>query len=123
MSLAAIVAIAIPLASTSLLRQSEAEARAGDLEAALSDAQSAQNVEPGATSPRLQRALVLETLADLDAAALAAREATDREPTNWRTWLVLSRIEAQLGRAAPAVAHYRQARSLNPLSPLFEPEG
>ena len=122
-SLAAIAAIAIPLASASLLRQSEAEARAGDLEAALSDAQSAQNVEPGAMSPRLQRAVILETLADLDAAALAAREATDREPTNWRTWLVLSRIEAQLGRAAPAVAHYRRARSLNPLSPLFEPEG
>ena len=119
-ALLAIAAIAIPLASTSLLRQSEAEARAGDLDAALSDARSAQNVLPGAMSPRLQRAVLLETLGDLDAAAVAAREASEREPTNWRTWLVLSRLEARRGKTAAAVRYYRRARSLNPLSPLFE---
>jgi len=120
LALSAIVAIAIPLATTSLLRQSEADARAGDLDAALEAARSAQNVEPGAMSPRLQQALLFETLGDLDQAAAAARAATEREPTNWRTWLVLSRIEAQRGRAAAAVADYRRARSLNPLSELFE---
>jgi O-Antigen ligase len=119
-SLVAIFAIAIPLASTSLLRESEAEARAGDLNAALSDARSAQNVLGGAMSPRLQRAVLLETLGDLDAAAAAALEATEREPTNWRTWLVLSRLEARRGRTDAAVLHYRRARALNPLSPLFE---
>jgi O-antigen ligase len=119
-SLIAIVAIAIPLAATSSLRQSEAEARAGDLDAALADARSAQNILPGAMSPRLQRAVLLETLGDLDAAAIAAGEATQREPTNWRPWLVLSRIQAQRGRADAAVRDYRRARALNPLSPLFE---
>jgi multisubunit Na+/H+ antiporter MnhC subunit len=119
-ALAAIFAIAIPLASTSLLRESEAEARAGDLDAALSDARSAQNVLGGAMSPRLQRAVLLETLGDFDAATVAAREAIEREPTNWRTWLVLSRIEAQRGNAAVAVVAFRRARSLNPQSPLFE---
>jgi len=122
LALLAIVAIAIPLATTGLLRQSEAEARAGDLDAALDAARSAQNVEPGAMSPRLQQALLFETLGDLDQAAAAARAAADREPTNWRTWLVLSRIEAQRGRAAAAVADYRRARALNPLSELFERE-
>jgi O-antigen ligase len=121
-SLVAIAAIAIPLTSASLLRQSEAEARAGNLKAALGDARSAQNVEPGAMSPRLQRALLLGTMGDFDAAAVAAREATEREETNWRTWLVLSRIEARRGHAAAAVRDYRTARSLNPLSPLFERE-
>ncbi len=119
-ALLAIAAIAIPLASTGLLRQSEAEARAGDLDAALSDARSAQNVLPGAMSPRLQRAVLLETMGDLEAAAAAAREASEREPTNWRTWLVLSRLEARLGNSEAAVQDYRRARSLNPLSPLFE---
>jgi O-antigen ligase len=119
-ALAAIAAIAIPLASTSLLRQSEAEARAGNLDAALSDARSAQNVLPGAMSPRLQRAVLLETLGDLDAAAAAAREATEREPTNWRTWLVLSRLEARRGKTDAAVRDYRRARSLNPQSSLFD---
>jgi hypothetical protein len=117
---AAIVAIAVPLASTSLVRQSEADAREGDLLGALKAARSAQNAEPWAATPRLQEALLLEELGDLGPAAEAARGATEREHTNWRTWLVLSRIEAQRGRPAAAIAAYRRARSLNPRSPLFE---
>lgn len=118
--LAAIVAIAIPLSTARQLRQSEAEVRAGDLAAALSAARTAQNIQPGAAGPRLQEALVLELRGELPAAAAAAREATDRESTNWRTWLVLSRIEAQRGRAAAAVVAFRRARSLNPRSSLFQ---
>lgn len=118
--LAAIVAIAIPLASLSLVRQSEAEARAGDLPAALEDARSAQNVEPGAASPRLQQALVLELLGDFAAAETAAREATDRESTNWRNWLVLSRIAAEAGHAKASVAAYEEARALNPHASVFQ---
>ena len=119
-ALAAVVAIAVPLASTSLIRDSEAAVREGDLEAALTDARSAQNVQPGAATPRLQQALVLELQGNLPAAAVAAREATDRESTNWRTWLVLSRVEAERGNAEAALAAYRRAKSLNPLSPLFD---
>jgi O-antigen ligase len=117
---AAVVAIAIPLASSSLVRQSEADARGGDLAAALSAARSAQNVQPDAATPRLQQALVLEAQGELSPAAEAARAATERESTNWRTWLVLSRIEAERGHAAAAVVAYRRARSLNPRSALFQ---
>jgi hypothetical protein len=116
----AIVAIAIPLASTSLVRQSQAAVRAGDLEAALEDARDAQNVEPAAATPRLQQALVLELLGDLPAAEGAAREAIERESTNWRLWLVLSRIAAENGRIGASVAAYKEARALNPLSEIFE---
>lgn len=119
-ALVAITMIAIPLASTSLLRQSEADARAGDLSAALDNARSAQNAQPYAASPRLQEALLLESQGDLAAAAEAAEAATERESTNWRTWLVLSRIEAELGDASAAVSSYREARSLNPFSELFQ---
>ncbi len=119
-ALIAIVAIAIPLASTTLLRQSEAEAREGSLEAALTDARSAQNVMPGAAGPRLQQALVLEQLGDLGAAAVAAEAATEREETNWRTWLVLARLEARRGNADAAVLAFDRAKGLNPHSFLFE---
>jgi hypothetical protein len=119
LALAAIAAIAIPLASTSLLRQSEADARAGDLQGALDKARSAQNVLPGSAAPRLQQALVLEQAGDLEPAAAAARAATRRESTNWRNWLVLSRLEAERGRAAAAVAAYSKAESLNPHFSLF----
>jgi O-Antigen ligase len=120
LGLAAIAAIAVPLASTTLVRQSEADARAGDLIAALDGARSAQNAQPSAASPRLQQALLLEELGDLDAAATAAQGATERESTNWRTWLVLSRLEARRGQAEAAVDAYREARALNPFSPLFD---
>ncbi|HWM62361.1 MAG TPA: O-antigen ligase family protein [Solirubrobacterales bacterium] len=119
LALAAIVAIAVPLASTTLVRQSKADVRDGDLAAALEAARSAQNAQPGAATPRLQQALVLEALGDLTPAAAAARAATERESTNWRTWLVLSRIEAQRGRAAAAVGAYGEAKSLNPNFAFF----
>lgn len=119
-SLLAIVAIAIPLASLSLTRQSQASARGGDYAAALEDARSAQNVEPAAATPRLQQALVLELMGDLPAAEAAARAAVDRESTNWRLWLVLSRIAAENGRADAAVAAYKEARNLNPRGEIFQ---
>lgn len=119
-ALTAIVATAIPLASTALVRQSEADTRVGDLAGALEAAKSAENVQPGAATPRLQQALVLEEQRDLAPAAQAARAATERESTNWRTWLVLSRIEAERGRAPAAVRAYRRAVALNPHFSLFE---
>jgi len=119
-ALVAIVAIAIPLASTSLVRQSEADARDGDLASALGAARTAQNVQPDTAAPRLQQALVLEAQGQLAPAAVAARAATERESTNWRDWLVLSRIEAERGRAGPAVRAYSEAKSLNPRSELFQ---
>lgn len=120
LALVVIVVIAIPLASTTLVRQSEAEARSGDLAAAQDSARSAQNVQPDAASPRLQEALVLEIQGDYPAAEEAARAATDRESTNWRNWLVLSRIAAERGRVKAAVGAYEEARSLNPHASIFQ---
>jgi tetratricopeptide (TPR) repeat protein len=118
-AIAAVATIAIPLASTTLVRQSEADVRDGDLTGALEAARDAQGAQPSAATPRLQQALVLEELGELAPAAEAARAATERESTNWRTWLVLSRIEAERGRAPEAVRAYRKARSLNPHFSLF----
>jgi hypothetical protein len=119
LAVGAIVAIAIPLASTVLVRESQAEARAAGLSGALDDAQDAHGVEPFAAGPLLQQALVLELSGDLEEAVSAARAATAKEPTNWRTWLVLSRLEAKVGDAEGALDAYRHARSLNPRSELF----
>jgi hypothetical protein len=99
-ALAAIIAIAIPLASTTLLRESETEARAGDLEVALEDARSAQNAMPGAAGPRLQQALVLEELGEVAAASAAAREAVERETSVRRG---LSIRTSRCSRAEPRV--------------------
>ncbi len=118
-ALVVIAAISIPLASTSLVRESQMEAAAGHLPAALEKARDAQDAQPDAATPRLQQALILEDEGALALAASAALAATERESTNWRTWMVLSRIEAKRGHAISALHAYRKARSLNPRSALF----
>ena len=118
-ALLALVAIALPLAVTSAIRDSQAAAGAGRFAPALDRAAEAVQLHPAAASPRLQRALVLEASGSLDQAAQSARSATNHEPTSWRAWLVLSRIEAHRGKAISSVQSYRRAKALNPRSPLF----
>jgi hypothetical protein len=115
-----IVAILIPLAEVRSVRASEEAVHDGDLSTALEKARDAAKIEPYAATPRLQEALVLERSGQLDQAISAATEATEKESTNWRTWLVLSRLEAKTGEAQRSVESYRKARSLNPRSPLFQ---
>lgn len=115
----ALVAIMIPLAGLSAVEESQAEARSDSLEQALVDAKTASSVQPYAATPHLQEALVLERGKQYAAAADAATQATEEEPTNWRPWIILSRIEAARGNTEASIEAFRQARSLNPRSPLF----
>jgi O-antigen ligase len=118
-AVACLIAIAVPLATTVSVRQSQQAANAGDTRLALTDARSAARVEPGAASPQLQLALVFELRRDYPAALAAARKATGDESQNWALWLTLSRIEAESGQVKASVADYLRARSLNPRSSLF----
>jgi len=116
---ASLVAVAIPLAGTSSVRESWRQVEASDLSSALASARTAERVQPYSATARVQEALVLELEGDLPGALAAAREATRHEPTNWRTWFVRSRLEARNGNARGAVRAYRKARSLNPRSSLL----
>jgi len=118
--LVALVAIAIPLASTTEVKNSQDQADSGNLPAALSSARTAIDIQPSAATPYLQEALVLELQGDLDQAVMAAQTATENEPTNWRTWIVLSRIEAERGRVPASLDAYREARRLNPRASTLE---
>jgi O-Antigen ligase len=113
LAIAALLAIAIPLAADTELRESRSAADEGNLGDALARADTAADLQPYAAAPRLQQALVLERRGDLDAAARAAREATEKESTNWRTWLIRSRLEARVGRADAAAHAYRKALALS----------
>ena len=118
LALGALSAIAVPMAGALATRDSHRAAADGRLATALADSHTAQRLQPYAATPRLQRALVLEQAGVLAGAASAARGATAEEPTNWRTWFVLARIEAQRGNDARALSALRTAKRLNPRSPL-----
>lgn len=114
MCVAALLVIWQPLRGATHLRESQTDAVQGDLESASREAIDAQNAQPYAAAPRVQRALVLELQGDYEGAADAAREATDKEPANWKNWAVLSRLEARAGNDKAAIAAYRRARELHP---------
>jgi Flp pilus assembly protein TadD len=69
----------------------------------------------------MQQALVLEEAGAVREALRHAVDATRLEPTNWQPWLVRARLESRAGDADQALASFRTARRLNPLSELFEP--
>lgn len=115
----ALVVVSIPFAGLAAIEESQAEARSSSLQQALVDARTASEVQPYASSPYLQEALILERAGELDAAAAAAIKATEEETTNWRPFLILSRIQAARGNTKASIAAFHDARSLNPRSPLF----
>ncbi len=117
----ACVAVQLPaLMSASEVAASRQAIREGRVDDALSASATAIAAQPWGASGYLQRALVLERSGALSYAARDARDATERESTNWQTWLILARIEAERGRVSAALRAVRRARDLNPRSPLFQ---
>jgi O-Antigen ligase/Tetratricopeptide repeat len=119
LALAALPAVAVPLAGAVALRDSEAAARDGRDGPALSHAAAAERLQPYAAAPWVQRALVAEQAGDVGTARAAIRRAVRLEPTDWRPWLIRARIEARAGDGRSAVRAYRRARDLNPRSAIF----
>jgi hypothetical protein len=119
LAVASLAAIAVPLATVTKVRESQAAVVRGDPVRALADARAAVRLEPGAASAEIQVALVLELQRNIPAALAAARQAANHEPANWSNWLVVSRLEAEAGHPAASLAAYQRSRALNPRSPLF----
>ncbi len=117
----ALALIAIPLASTIAVRNSQAAVHKGDLRQALADARAAQAIEPGASSPYLQEALVLEQGNNIKGASAAIAAALARQRTDYSLWLIASRIATESDQPRRAVADFRRARALYPTSTEFPP--
>jgi O-antigen ligase len=120
-ALVALWRIVVPLSSTVEVRSSQAAAAVGAWPAALRDANTAKRLEPGAASPWVQRALVLEAVGDLGAARRTFSQALVREPTNSAWWLIASRLATEANRPRRALTDWNRARSLDPTSPTFQP--
>jgi hypothetical protein len=109
----------ILLLSHTRLEQSQTAAASGDPTGALSAANDARALQPWASSPYLQLALLEEQSNDLSAARARIGEALDRDRSDWRLWLVSARIETEAGNIPKARLDLRRAKTLNPRSPLF----
>jgi hypothetical protein len=117
--LALLAAQAFPLLGDLRIGDSQDAVLRGDTKAAIADALSARDLEPWASSPYLQLALVTEQAGDLIAADGWIRQALRRDELDWRLWLVASRIEAKEGRVRAARASLDRALQLNLRSLLF----
>jgi O-antigen ligase len=114
------IVIGLPLASVEEVRSSEERLASGELDSALDAAERAESLQPYAATPKVQQAVVLERSGDLTGAAAAARDATSRESTNWRTWLLLANLEAERRQSTAALDAYDEAHRLNPRSLVFQ---
>ena len=107
------------LLSTAAIRHSQSAERVGNASLALAWAKSAVGTEPWSASAYEQRALVLEAGGRLSQAAEDLKRATSHEPNNYQHWLLLSRVETELGHLDAAVVDYDRAHRLRPLGSVF----
>ena len=99
----------------------DSRAAAGDssLSSAAQDARDASTLQPWASEPKLQLALVEELDGDLEAANQAVGEAIERAPENWQLWFVRARLKVKLGDVEGARQALERARQLNPRAPFL----
>jgi O-antigen ligase len=114
-ALAVIGSQAVQLYTDVKLQRSQAAFARGDGRAALHDASDARGVEPWASTPYLQLALVSEQYGDLSTARTWIEKATARDPDNWSLWLVRARLETKAAAIPEARRSLARARELNPL--------
>ena len=122
-SLVGIAFLFLMASSASEIERSRDLFESGDSPAALGAARSAGDLNPWAATPLVQEALILNSEAKSGEAVRAAREATSKEPRDWRTWFVLTGVAAVAGRPGEATGAFERARALNPRGELFRQAG
>jgi O-antigen ligase len=119
LAVAVIAAQAIPLLANEKVRGSQRAAVQGDGDEAVKDALAARRLQPWASSPHLQLALVHEQTGNLPKARAAIADAIERDRSDWRLQLVAARLEVKAGHRGAARELLRKAKRLNPRSRLF----
>ena len=87
---------------------------------AVDSADDARSLEPWASSPYVQLALIEEQAGNLARANRHIKDALERDSRDWSTWLVAARIQTKAGSIREGRRSLRRAEALNPTSQLFE---
>jgi len=104
------------LLSAHALNSSEAAAAAGNVDGARSAAKRARTLEPWASAPYLQLALLAEQQGRLRDALDRIHDALVRDRRDWRLWLVAARLERAAGHSDAARRARARTSSLAPHS-------
>lgn len=115
----AICAQALPFLASERVAASQRAAERGELTDALARARSARAIQPWATSPHLQLALVHEEAGQLRRARRDIAAAIARDQSDWRLRVVAARLAVKDGDLAEARRALARARALNPRSRLL----
>jgi hypothetical protein len=113
---------ALPWLTDLQIKASAAAVARNDGASAFRHALDAKELEPWGSSPYLQLALVQEQREDLKDARKWIAEAIERNPIDWRLWLVRARIETKANNIPAGRRSLLRAQALNPRSPLFAAE-
>ena len=119
-AVAAIMCVTVPMLAQERMEDSQASAERGDVAAAIDSADDARSLEPWASSPYLQLALVEEQAGRLRRANRRIKQALERDSRDWSMWLVAARIQTKAGSIREGRRSLRRAEELNPKSQLFE---
>jgi hypothetical protein len=119
LALAVVLLELVPLLAGLALNQSRQHAQNGQPSEARDAALRARALEPWATAPLEQLALLAESQGDLLEAQQWVDAARRRNTEDWQVRLLAARIETRRGAVSAARADLRAARRLNPRSPLF----
>jgi hypothetical protein len=112
-ALAAAAELVVLLADVEVGR-SQADAAAGRYGAARAAAVAATRLEPWASSPYLQLALVEESRGAFGRASASIDRALSRDSRDWQLWSVRARIDDDKGQYVRGAAALARARQLNP---------
>ena len=111
---AAIWACGIVILGEAKLDDSRDAVASGRLDEAVADAEDAATIQPWSPEPPLELARAHELRGDFAAARVAAVEAIDDAPGDFRGWLFAARAETGLGDEDTARFALERARQLSP---------
>jgi hypothetical protein len=114
-----ILAQGVALLTNREIQASQAAVGRDDLAAAAKRADNARKIEPWASSPYVQLALVAERAAEYGDAKHWIGKAIARDQSDWRPWFLLTRFQAETGDVVGARRSLHRAKELSPRSDLL----
>ncbi len=111
----AVVCLAVPAIADHYQGSAADSVRAGDLEKAIDDSNTASKLEPWAAEPHMQLGTIAESRGQVRLALAEYDRAIELEPGNWRAVVLRFRLNYGAGRRGAAARDLQLMKELNPI--------